>query len=37
MDVGEIYEKYGIKGCVLSILAIVAIIAIVIGLALALG
>ncbi|MBI5651445.1 MAG: hypothetical protein HZC40_13535 [Chloroflexi bacterium] len=37
MDVGEMYEKYGIKGCLLIVLAIVGILAVVIALALWLG
>jgi uncharacterized membrane protein YwaF len=36
-DVGDIYERYGVKGCVLSVLVVVALLAIIIVLALWLG
>jgi hypothetical protein len=34
LNVGEIYKRYGIKGCLLTVLAIVALIAAVVVLAL---
>jgi len=37
LNIGEIYEKYGIKGCVLIVLAIAALLAAVVVLALWLG
>jgi hypothetical protein len=37
LDVGEIYARYGIKGCLLSVLAVVLIIGSIIALALMLG
>jgi hypothetical protein len=37
LDVGEIRERYGIKGCLLIVLAIVVILAIIVVLAMRLG
>jgi hypothetical protein len=37
LDVGEIYARYGIKGCLLIVLAIVALLAVVTVLALRFG
>ncbi len=33
MDIGEIYEKYGIKGCLLSLLAVALLIGAIVGIA----
>lgn len=37
LDIGEIYARYGVKGCLFAILALVVVIAAVIGLAMVLG
>ena len=37
LDIGDLYARYGIKGCLLMILAVMLIIGAIIALALALG
>ena len=37
MNAGEVYEKYGVKGCVITLLILAAVIAGIIALAYALG
>ncbi len=33
LDIGDIYERYGIRGCLLSILAVVLLIGAILGIA----
>ncbi len=33
LDIGDIYERYGIRGCLLSILTVVLLIGIILGIA----